>query len=91
MTEVRHRYDCPLRWGDIDQLNHVNNVKYVDYLQEARGALLLALHRLLLRLQQAASHEIVETRNHNGKSDTRCDQSGRKFRRHSSSQQPVFS
>lgn len=42
MAEVRHRYDCPLRWGDIDQLNHVNNVKYVDYLQEARGALLHA-------------------------------------------------
>ncbi|WP_436701189.1 acyl-CoA thioesterase [Nocardioides sp. BYT-33-1] len=42
MTRVRHRYDCPLRWGDIDQLNHVNNVKYVDYLQEARGALLHA-------------------------------------------------
>jgi acyl-CoA thioester hydrolase len=39
---VRHRYDCPLRWGDIDQLHHVNNVKYVDYLQEARGALLHA-------------------------------------------------
>ena len=39
---VRHRYDCPLRWGDIDQLNHVNNVKYVDYLQEARSALLHA-------------------------------------------------
>ncbi|MBM7515894.1 acyl-CoA thioesterase [Nocardioides nitrophenolicus] len=42
MSGVRHRYDCPLRWGDIDQLNHVNNVKYVDYLQEARGALLHA-------------------------------------------------
>ena len=39
---MRHRYDCPLRWGDIDQLHHVNNVKYVDYLQEARGALLHA-------------------------------------------------
>jgi len=42
MAAVRHRYDCPLRWGDIDQLNHVNNVRYVDYLQEARGALLHA-------------------------------------------------
>lgn len=42
MAVVRHRYDCPLRWGDIDQLNHVNNVRYVDYLQEARGALLHA-------------------------------------------------
>ena len=32
----RHIYYCPLRWADIDQLGHVNNVVYVDYLQEAR-------------------------------------------------------
>ncbi|WP_435768851.1 acyl-CoA thioesterase [Nocardioides sp. SYSU DS0651] len=37
---MRHRYLCPLRWGDLDLLGHVNNVRYVDYLQEARGALL---------------------------------------------------
>ncbi len=37
---MRHRYDCPLRWADLDLLGHVNNVKYVDYLQEARSALL---------------------------------------------------
>ncbi|MBM9460730.1 acyl-CoA thioesterase [Nocardioides sp. zg-536] len=39
---MRHRYDCPLRWGDQDLFHHVNNVRYVDYLQEARGALLRA-------------------------------------------------
>jgi acyl-CoA thioester hydrolase len=33
---VRHVYHCPLRWADMDQLGHVNNVTYVDYLQEAR-------------------------------------------------------
>jgi acyl-CoA thioester hydrolase len=33
---VRHVYECPLRWGDMDALGHVNNVVYVDYLQEAR-------------------------------------------------------
>jgi len=33
---VRHVYDCPLRWADMDSLGHVNNVVYVDYLQEAR-------------------------------------------------------
>jgi acyl-CoA thioester hydrolase len=33
---VRHRYECPLRWADQDLLGHVNNVVYVDYLQEAR-------------------------------------------------------
>ena len=32
----RHLYQCPLRWADMDQLGHVNNVTYVDYLQEAR-------------------------------------------------------
>ena len=25
-----------MRWADIDLLGHVNNVVYVDYLQEAR-------------------------------------------------------
>ena len=37
MTRVtRHLYRCPLRWADMDALGHVNNVTYVDYLQEAR-------------------------------------------------------
>lgn len=33
---MRHVYECPMRWADLDQLGHVNNVVYVDYLQEAR-------------------------------------------------------
>ncbi|MEV7428477.1 thioesterase family protein [Nocardioides sp. NPDC092400] len=33
---MRHVYECPTRWGDMDLLGHVNNVVYVDYLQEAR-------------------------------------------------------
>ncbi|MDP3969227.1 MAG: thioesterase family protein [Nocardioides sp.] len=33
---MRHLYRCPLRWADMDLLAHVNNVTYVDYLQEAR-------------------------------------------------------
>jgi acyl-CoA thioester hydrolase len=33
---MRHRYECPMRWADLDVLGHVNNVVYVDYLQEAR-------------------------------------------------------
>jgi acyl-CoA thioester hydrolase len=36
----RHVYDCPLRWGDMDALGHVNNSRYVDYLQDARVDLL---------------------------------------------------
>ncbi|KAA1419652.1 acyl-CoA thioesterase [Nocardioides humilatus] len=41
---MRHRYVCPIRWADLDLLGHVNNVRYVDYLQEARVDLLRA-HR----------------------------------------------
>lgn len=37
----RHRYSCPLRWGDTDVQGHVNNVAYLDYLQEARVDFLL--------------------------------------------------
>ena len=33
---MRHVYECPMRWADLDMLGHVNNVTYVDYLQEAR-------------------------------------------------------
>jgi acyl-CoA thioester hydrolase len=29
----------PMRWADLDQLNHVNNVVYVDYAMEARAQL----------------------------------------------------
>ena len=38
---MRHLYECQLRWADLDQLGHVNNVIYVDYLQEARVDMLL--------------------------------------------------
>jgi len=38
-----HVFRCPLRWADMDMLGHVNNVTYVDYLQEARVDLLRAL------------------------------------------------
>ncbi len=38
---MRHVYDCPVRWADLDMLGHVNNVTYVDYLQEARIDMLL--------------------------------------------------
>ncbi len=40
---MRHVYYCPLRWADMDLLGHVNNVVYVDYLQEARVDM-LAVH-----------------------------------------------
>jgi acyl-CoA thioester hydrolase len=33
---VRHQFVCPMRWADLDPHGHINNVLYVDYLQEAR-------------------------------------------------------
>lgn len=33
---MRHVYRCQVRWGDMDALGHVNNVRFLDYLQEAR-------------------------------------------------------
>jgi acyl-CoA thioester hydrolase len=43
IENVRHVYYCPLRWADMDSFGHVNNVTYVDYLQEARVDM-LAVH-----------------------------------------------
>lgn len=33
---MRHTYESSLRWADLDPLGHINNVTYVDLLQEAR-------------------------------------------------------
>ncbi|MFW6600165.1 acyl-CoA thioesterase [Propionibacteriaceae bacterium Y2011] len=38
---TRHAVEIPLRWGDMDAQAHVNNVAWVDYLQEARVDFLL--------------------------------------------------
>jgi acyl-CoA thioester hydrolase len=38
----RHRYRCPIRWGDLDAQGHVNNAAFLDYLQEARVDWLMA-------------------------------------------------
>ncbi len=35
-----HRYSCRVRFSDVDVYGHVNNVKYFEYYQEARLALL---------------------------------------------------
>ena len=42
---MRHVYHCPVRWADLDLLGHVNNVVYVDYLQEARVDFMRSLSR----------------------------------------------
>lgn len=36
MSEVSHHVDIPLRYGDLDPLQHVNNVAYFQFLEEAR-------------------------------------------------------
>jgi acyl-CoA thioester hydrolase len=35
-----HEYPLRVRWSDLDSYRHVNNVKYYDYVQEARIALM---------------------------------------------------
>jgi acyl-CoA thioester hydrolase len=51
-----------MRWADLDQLGHVNNVVYVDYLQEARVDMLRAHGRGPERLAEGlvvARHEVT--------------------------------
>ncbi len=40
---MSHHYACHVRFSDVDVFGHVNNVKYFEYYQEARLALLSAL------------------------------------------------
>jgi acyl-CoA thioester hydrolase len=35
-----HRFPIRVRWSDLDSYGHVNNVKFFDYVQEARMALI---------------------------------------------------
>ena len=37
---ARHLFQCPLRWGDMDAYGHVNNVQFIQLLEEARVAML---------------------------------------------------
>ncbi len=39
----RHRYDCHVRFSDVDLYRHVNNVTYFEYVQEARIAMMSSL------------------------------------------------
>ena len=40
---MTHRYECHVRFSDVDVYGHVNNVKYFEYYQEARIAFVLGL------------------------------------------------
>jgi acyl-CoA thioester hydrolase len=33
---MRHVFDCPLRWSDMDVYGHVNNARFLTLLEEAR-------------------------------------------------------
>jgi acyl-CoA thioester hydrolase len=37
---ARHRFNCTLRWSDMDAFGHVNNTTFLTYLEEARVDLL---------------------------------------------------
>ena len=39
VRDTAHRFPLRVRWSDLDSYGHVNNVKFFDYLQEARVAL----------------------------------------------------
>ena len=57
-----HSYRCPMRWGDMDAQGHVNNVTFLDYLQEARVHYLLTgpavLRDLLATGVLVVSHQV---------------------------------
>ena len=55
---ARHRYLCPMRWADMDSLGHVNNVTYVDYLQESRVDM-LRVHAAATGGEQLAEGTVV--------------------------------
>ncbi len=53
-----HTYECPLRWADMDLLGHVNNVTYLDYVAEARQALLRDAGVDRVATAPVASHQV---------------------------------
>ncbi|MDN4172656.1 thioesterase family protein [Nocardioides sp. SOB77] len=58
---MRHVYECPVRWADQDPLGHVNNVVYVDYLQEARVDMLRTHGRSRQAEELAEGVVVVQT------------------------------
>ena len=43
--ESRHVHPLRVRWSDVDAYRHVNNVKYIEYFQEARIRYMMRLHQ----------------------------------------------
>ena len=40
MGQQAFTYEIQVRWGDSDRLGHVNNTRFMEYMQEARIAFL---------------------------------------------------
>jgi acyl-CoA thioester hydrolase len=43
---ARHVEVIPVRWGDMDTMDHVNNAKYFTYCESARMSYFAAIHML---------------------------------------------
>jgi acyl-CoA thioester hydrolase len=41
----KYVYPLKVRWSDVDAYRHVNNVKYIEYLQESRIGYMMAMHQ----------------------------------------------
>ncbi|HIV57263.1 MAG TPA: acyl-CoA thioesterase [Candidatus Stackebrandtia faecavium] len=37
---AKFSYECPVRWSDVDAFQHVNNVRFMTFFEEARVALM---------------------------------------------------
>jgi acyl-CoA thioester hydrolase len=61
---VRHVYECPLRWADMDAFGHVNNVVFLRYLEEARIDLFFRVAREALTGSSGAFSEGVVVARH---------------------------
>jgi acyl-CoA thioester hydrolase len=57
-----HDYPLQIRWSDLDSYGHANNVKYYDYIQEARVALMAQALRWLERDSPSADDVWVVVR-----------------------------
>lgn len=57
-----HHYPLQIRWSDLDSYGHANNVKYYDYIQEARVALMSQALRWLERDSPSADDVWVVVR-----------------------------
>lgn len=58
---MRHVYHCSVRWGDMDALGHVNNVRFLEYMQEARVDMFWTAPRAAG--EQVMEYDLVVARN----------------------------